>query len=200
MDSKYENIDDLNFTWDFGDREKSFGNKTNHTFEKSGQYLVTLKNMKPDAKFSLRNKTVFADEFFALTSESSDFDGEIIKFEWEIEGVKIHGESIVYSFREAGNQTIILRVFDNLGDSSVLERKIEVLEKEKKNGGEIVKVEDETDLTFVYLLLGVLIVLICLMLFVMLKTEKKGKIKKKEKEAKKEMIGGKNLMIDVDLK
>ncbi len=198
LDSKYENLRNLTFEWDFGDGEKDFGDKTTHTFEKSGKYLVTLivrdnsgfesehtisvnvKNMKPDAKILLKNESLFAGELFVLTSESFDLDGEIIKFEWEIEGVKIYGESVIYSFSEAGNYTIILRVFDNLGDYSEEEMEIKVLEQRQEIPAKIEK--DETDLTFVYLLGGILFILFGLMFSLMLKTRKREKVARKEKE------------------
>ncbi len=143
--------------------------------------MVTVENMKPAAKMSF-NETVRAGEVFVLNSQSSDLDGEIVKFEWEIEGVKIYGESIIYSFSKAGNYTIILRVFDNLGDSYEIEKKVVVLEKEGESGKKVVKVEGETDLTLVYILGGILFILFGLMSAVMLKSRKKEKVTRKEKE------------------
>lgn len=157
---KYEII---SYSWDFGDENKATGESVKHQYiskgENDGRYLVTLKVSYRDIKsgeelsetFTL--DVVFANEqvnaYFEAdstsgsipltvnfdASESLDPDGEIVDYEWDLDGDGSYDdgkdEKVSYTYDKYGTYTVKLRVTDNNGESDTMEMEIVVDEGDK---------------------------------------------------------------------
>ena len=60
-------------------------------------------------------------------SQSQDEDGGITSYIWEIEGKKIEGNSINYTFLQTGEKSIKLTITDNSGESRTKEYQVNVV-------------------------------------------------------------------------
>lgn len=157
---KYEII---SYSWNFGDENKATGESVKHQYESKGEddgrYLVTLKVSYRDIKtgeelseeFTL--DVVFANEkvnaYFEAdqtsgsiplivnfdASESLDPDGEIVDYEWDLDGDGSYDdgndEKVSYTYDKYGTYTVKLRVTDNNGESDTMEMEIVVDEGNK---------------------------------------------------------------------
>ena len=76
---------------------------------------VTVTNSKPEAAFSYSPNSPVPDEEIRFDSgSSSDSDGEIVDYRWEVDGDYAGDEQTMdYSFDTAGEYDISLEVFDN---------------------------------------------------------------------------------------
>ncbi len=127
------------YSWDFGDGAKSSGEKVTHSYNKSGRYKVTLR-VDDDAdvanSFSMDNLTIKVnfppvakagkDQIVAQRevvyfsgSESSDEDGEIVKYEWAYgDGAYGEGINVSHAYANPGKYKVHLRITDNSGTKS----------------------------------------------------------------------------------
>ncbi|HOJ16871.1 MAG TPA: stalk domain-containing protein, partial [Caldisericia bacterium] len=93
------------------------------------EYIST--NSPPFANFTITPEKVSAQKDITFdASNSTDSDGEIVKYEWnfgkgEIEGDKV----IIHRFNKAGNYDVTLKVTDNEGSSGNITKTITVSEK-----------------------------------------------------------------------
>lgn len=86
-------------------------------------------NKGPIIKLSDENFTVdLLNEFTLDASPSEDEDGEIVNYEWEIDGREIReGKALKHVFEELGNHTIKLKVTDDSGETRTSEFQVSVL-------------------------------------------------------------------------
>ncbi len=156
LDSKVYQV--LSYSWDFGDGGEGNGQIVSHRYvekaDKDGLYTVTLSvnymNIKSgellEAEFStevgIKNELVAAD--FSMdpdkggapltvnfdASKSSDPDGEIVSYEWDMDGDgrfdDEEGETVDYTFEQEGDYEISLRVTDNNGEYDVVTKTLQV--------------------------------------------------------------------------
>jgi PKD repeat protein len=93
------------------------------------EYIST--NSPPFANFTITPEKVSAQKDITFdASNSTDSDGEIVKYEWnfgkgEIEGDKV----IIHRFNKAGSYDVTLKVTDNEGSSGNITKTITVSEK-----------------------------------------------------------------------
>lgn len=152
-DSK--NYDIISYFWDFGDGTAGAGsNVETHTYERkgSGRYDVKLtltfknKTTGEEATDSVEHVVTIADEKVAaileadvesgtapLTvefdgSKSTDPDGTIETYAWEIDGGGFEegDATYTYTFEQVGDYTVRLRVTNNKGDYDIAEKIIKV--------------------------------------------------------------------------
>src|SRR5262249_6923947 len=85
-------------------------------------------NKAPIAKFTYTpSKGTIASTFQFDASPSTDSDGTIASYKWEIsDGTKPQGKLIKKQFKDTGDYTIRLTVTDNKGGSSSVEKEITV--------------------------------------------------------------------------
>lgn len=141
----------ISYDWDFGDGETGTGAVVSHVYEDKGVYEVTLVvtdstgqtgarieivealNRTPTARFTFSPYWVFAlqnAEFDA--SESSDPDGEIVKYMWDFgDGTSDEGMNVTHSFPFGPNNnpwtaTVTLTVVDDDGKTSTTYKQINV--------------------------------------------------------------------------
>ncbi len=129
----------IDYIWNFGDGTNSSGAVVSHQFTDNGQYTVTLyvvdnrngesepttkilmiNNQKPVGKIRRFAKEDWeAGEPYTFESESTDIDGTIVAYYWEIDGVKIadwgNDSSIKYTFDKHGEYKVKLMVRDDDG-------------------------------------------------------------------------------------
>ena len=122
------------YAWDFGDGSTGTGRTVDYTYEESGAFEVSLTVTDDDgAQASTTNEIVvnvppsariLADPVdgvapFTVTfdaSESSDSDGEIASYEWEVaDNAPTSGATLEHTFEEPGVHPVQLTVTDNLG-------------------------------------------------------------------------------------
>ena len=129
------------YSWDFGDGTNGSGIKVNHTYQKAGNYTVTLL-VTDDTNLSDTTATVIKvinDDTPAPTlipptasftlnttegkapltvncnaSTSTDSDGNIVSYTWNFgDKAKGKGVKVNHVYKKAGNYTITLTVTDN---------------------------------------------------------------------------------------
>lgn len=148
----------ISYLWDFGDGATATGPTVSHKYtskgEEAGRYIVSLKITYRDLKTNEEKQDILTHdvviinekvnaEFTALpekgeaplkvsfdASESLDPDGEIIAYEWDLDGDgnydDAQGEEAEYTFEKVGVYEVKLRVTDNSNDWDTAEMEIEV--------------------------------------------------------------------------
>jgi len=132
--------------WDFGDGTGVIsGEEVEHTFERSGEFIVTLVvvgpsgtgratttihalNNPPVASFSFYPQDPFQEEQVTFDGSSSyDPDGEIVKWEWDFgDGATGEGEVVDHAFSTPGDYLVILTVTDNSGAQAQMSQTVTV--------------------------------------------------------------------------
>ena len=122
------------YAWDFGNGATGAGRTVEHTYEDSGAFEVSLTVTDDDsAQASATNEVVvnvppsariLADPVDGVApvtvsfdaSESSDSDGDIASYEWEVgDNAPTSGAMLEYTFEEPGVHAVRLTVTDDLG-------------------------------------------------------------------------------------
>jgi PKD repeat protein len=131
----------VSYIWGFGDGEAATGIKTNHMFEYSGVYTVTLAvtdndgaavdvthtvtvkssapNVPPVASFTQSAETVNVGETVSFdASASSDSDGTLVNYSWAFgDGISATGVTADHAYSVAGTYTVTLTVTDDDGST-----------------------------------------------------------------------------------
>jgi chitinase len=138
--------DITDWLWDFGDGTPVIsGRKVEHTYERSGDFIVTLVvvgpsgtgrgttmihalNNPPTADFSFYPQDPFQDERVTFDASSSfDPDGEIVSWEWDFgDGSMGEGEVVDHAFSTPGDFTVVLTVTDDSGAQAVASQTVTV--------------------------------------------------------------------------
>ncbi|MBT7483751.1 PKD domain-containing protein, partial [Candidatus Peregrinibacteria bacterium] len=153
----------ISYSWDFGDEKEATGDTVSHLYtskgEDDGRYIVSLDvdyrdnktseeftdNFTVDVVFSNEQVNAHFDAYptsgaIPLTvsfdaTESSDPDGEIVEYEWDLDGDGSFDDGdeleMEYTYEQYGTYTVKLRVTDNNGESDIMETEILVDEGEK---------------------------------------------------------------------
>ncbi|MCI5221188.1 MAG: PKD domain-containing protein [Candidatus Electrothrix sp. AR4] len=129
--------DQLSYTWDFGDKNKSRGVKTSHQFIAHGVYPVTLTvddntglgnsdntdmtmvhiNSPPEAIIRTDDKLVCVGEHVLFdASLSKDPEGGPLRYFWNFgDGHTVEDASPVHTYEQAGDYSVSLKVVDDSG-------------------------------------------------------------------------------------
>lgn len=126
----------IEYLWNFGDNSISKGLKTTHTYAVSGKYRVILTvkdgsgttsavrsdtvlvtiNHPPVADPGMTQIVAVGEEVQFDGSFSSDPDGNIVSYEWELErGVIKTGKKISHTYEKPAIYQVLLKVCDNAG-------------------------------------------------------------------------------------
>ena len=142
------------FEWDLdGDGQyEATGQSVSHTYAESGEFSVSLRvtdsdgltdttsqtvsvtagNSVPNAAFDISQSAPPAGEPVTFdASSSSDSDGSLTRFEWDIDGdgsYDLTGTTIEHTFGSPGEYEVRLRVTDSGGKQSVVTRTVTVAE------------------------------------------------------------------------
>lgn len=131
------------WAWDFGDGVASEGQTTSHTYQRGGNYTVTLIVTDDQGELALQTQSLRiigrhpvarftftpqipneGKEVTLNASGSFDLDGTIVRYEWDFDGdgeVELITDqpTTTHAFPEGGDNEIILRVIDDEGDVSL---------------------------------------------------------------------------------
>ncbi|MEM2899676.1 MAG: PKD domain-containing protein, partial [Thermoplasmata archaeon] len=137
----------VKYTWMFGDGTVGVGETVTHQYKKKGVYTITvtatdnngmsmavpksirIDNRAPTASFvySPSENIMSLEPVFFYANDSSDMDGVISSYSWDIGiGNKMAGKIVSYSFPEPGSYEIRLTVIDDNGDSTSILKTISV--------------------------------------------------------------------------
>lgn len=137
----------VGYAWQLGDGTSSDAPLLLHTYERKGQYLVTLvitdatgrtghasttidaKNRPPVAAFDVAPSVVARDQWIRFdAARSTDPDGIIVAWEWRFpDGSFYVGPSISHWFQAAGVYDVELTVIDEDGAASTVTRALRVI-------------------------------------------------------------------------
>ncbi len=127
--SSYDNHEIKNIVWNI-DGVKKYGTLIEHTFEDPGEknikinisdssnnynsrsFNINVKDTTSPNAVSKDNLSVDIGENFTLNAGKSNDNYGIKSYEWIIENKILSGENITYSYDQAGEYKIILRVID----------------------------------------------------------------------------------------
>ncbi|MFW6376230.1 MAG: PKD domain-containing protein, partial [Thermoplasmatota archaeon] len=144
--------------WDFGDENTSNLQNPIHEYVDDGSYLVKLSVTDDDGCVSnitkeiiIENRPPQADfvyeykdgdktsKLIFFTDNSSDLDGEIVNWTWHVgeDGI-VYGKDIEHEFSSAGQYDVKLTITDDDGDSSSIEKTINIREKSASGKGDII--------------------------------------------------------------
>lgn len=133
------------YEWDFGDDTKSSGKIINHTFNKRGNIMVTLKvtdytmrtgiaakqiltYSKPSALFTASLLTVKTPQVIGFDASASyDNYEKIVAYKWSFgDGTSGGGKIIIHRFPKKGNYTVTLEVINDQGYTGEMSKAIDV--------------------------------------------------------------------------
>jgi PKD repeat protein len=150
VDAQNSDDDDGNvasFRWNWGDGTTANGRRSTHKYNQLGNYTVTLsvtdndgasdaagkaleilRNSLPIPIFSISPSKGSTFTNFAFdASRSNDPDGRIVDYRWDFgDGKRAKGEDVEHVYDEQGNYDVVLTVEDNRGQTSKLEKGVEV--------------------------------------------------------------------------
>lgn len=129
--------ENLIYNWNFGDGQTAAGAQVEHTYEKSGNYQVSLVvddgkgtpvsqsvdmtavsiNGRPTAVLSGIEKACVSDALTFDASQSSDPDGDSLKYTWDFgDGTVVEGKSKAsYAYKKGGTYRVTVSVDDGKG-------------------------------------------------------------------------------------
>lgn len=128
----------VEYEWDFGD-EKKYGAVIQKGYSEPGEYPVYL-TVKDNSGGGFAVDTMFvtvnappqpvvmgAREYLRgrvnlSASDSYDPDGEIVSYEWRLDGKRFSGEDLEYTFDKPGSYDVELIIVDNSGTYSSVQR------------------------------------------------------------------------------
>jgi PKD repeat protein len=129
----------IEYLWEFGDGKRDTGKVVRHQFETSREYSVKLKvkdndglsgeaireviirGKQPRAAFTTIGSTEPGSIIEFDGSESSDDDGRIVDFNWDMgDSTKLNGKKVTHKYNNNGNYNVKLTVTDdsNLSDTA----------------------------------------------------------------------------------
>ncbi|MDY6837598.1 MAG: PKD domain-containing protein [Thermodesulfobacteriota bacterium] len=140
--------DDTNiarYEWDFGDGHTGRGRQPRHFYTEEGTYTVTLTVYDNLLQSDTDETTVTIGTGNAPVAEAGGpyaggvggppayFDGSgssddcgILKYEWDVDGVKLYGMRPVYTYAAAGTYQVTLTVEDGAGQTSTDTAEVEI--------------------------------------------------------------------------
>jgi len=130
----------IEYRWDFGDNHTGSGMKIAHVYASPGTYNVTLTvkdasgtktavqcetvritiNNPPVADAGREQIVAIGDKVRFRGGFSSDSDGKIVSYKWEVdEGVVLEGKNVNYVYEKPGTYQVQLTVTDNDGAQDI---------------------------------------------------------------------------------
>ena len=135
----------VNWTWDFGDGNFSYFENATHQYVDYDDYIVNLTvkdnedatdsveqvvsviNSLPVANFTIEPVSPFANQTVFFNSTSSDVDGFIVNWTWDMDdGTILYGEQITHQYVDDGDYTVNLTVKDDENDVGSIEQVVSI--------------------------------------------------------------------------
>ncbi|MCU0286626.1 MAG: PKD domain-containing protein [Acidobacteria bacterium] len=141
----------VTYEWDFGDGTTAAGMSVNHKYVDSGTYSVSLEVTDNTGNTGNINKSITVssnqvpipifiyspmspktgENVYFNASGSSDPDGSIVKFQWDMgDGAIVSGEKITHRYAEPGTYNVLLEVTDNSGNTGNTSKTITVVDNQ----------------------------------------------------------------------
>ena len=134
------------YIWDFGDGAKAFGPLVSHTYERPGEYTVTLRVYDQDGlsdertlrvrvlpppptpDFTFGPQRPGAGELITFdASASTSPNGEIVEYRWSFgDGETAEGMVVQYRYWYGGSYPVTLTVVDELGATATVTKMVTV--------------------------------------------------------------------------
>ncbi|MCD6448542.1 MAG: PKD domain-containing protein, partial [Thermoplasmata archaeon] len=150
----------VNYTWSFGNGNKSYETNATWKYADDGLYVVTLtvidddsaktimekeinvSNVPPKALFTVKPTKPRQDEKVVFNASTSyDPDGHIVNYTWDFQSdgiVDAYGLEVTYKYEKKGNYFVTLTIVDDDGASDSMQILVNVREKEKVPGFEFI--------------------------------------------------------------
>jgi PKD repeat protein len=143
--------DIVSYQWNFGDGSTAEGVSVNHKYADAGTFTVSLKVTDNTGNTSSANKNLTVsgnqsptalfvysptspkpgENIFFNASNSSDPDGTIVKFQWDMgDGANRSGAEITHRYSNAGTYNVLLIVTDNSGNTGSTSKTITVADNQ----------------------------------------------------------------------
>jgi uncharacterized repeat protein (TIGR01451 family) len=135
----------VNCTWDLSDGAILYGEHVIHSYADDGSYTVTLtvtdddgavdtashvvsvSNVAPSASFTVAPSDPLTGNVVYFNSTSSDFDGSIVNWTWDLgDGDILYGEHVIHSYADDGSYTVTLKVVDGDGATNTMSQQVAV--------------------------------------------------------------------------
>ena len=137
----------VNYTWNFGDGNVSYGRNTSHKYADNGMYNVTLTIADNDGATNSTSKAIYVSNILPAAafnytplnptdmdmitfnaSNSSDLDGIVVNYTWDFgDGSAGYGCIAFHRYLSDGNYTVKLTVRDNDDGINSTEKNIAIL-------------------------------------------------------------------------
>jgi len=190
-------IDDLNYTWKFGNEGTAHGSTVNHTFQGSGKHKVELAlrdddgdidilqknvnvvNVPPTAFFTLTGELTIGQKIKLNASGSSDTPGDLpdLEYRWTVGYKKLEGKVVEFQPVREGRTVITLVVTDDDGDSDEFKSTVNVLPLEKEEGDDDGSARGVLENRMVIPVIAIVVLGgAALLVVVLLKRKRKGKL------------------------
>ncbi|MEJ2558516.1 MAG: PKD domain-containing protein, partial [Anaerolineae bacterium] len=147
----------VTYAWDFGDGTTADQVKVSHSYSKAGRYQVTLTvtddgrlsagatlavrieepatNQPPTAVISATTTAVVSQTVHFDGNGSSDGDGSIVKYDWDLgDGTTAIGRVVTHTYSATGTYTVTLTVTDDGGLTASAGHVLQVSESSQSNG------------------------------------------------------------------
>jgi len=128
----------VNWSWSFGDGNRSFLQHPTHTFSDSGNYTVNLTitdndnatntteqyiqimNREPQAHYTITPDQPTTAQLIQFTDTSTDVDGSIVNWTWDFgDGTISHQQHPTHQYTDNGEYQISLSIRDDDGESNM---------------------------------------------------------------------------------
>ena len=147
--SSDENDPIASYRWDFGDGQDGSGSIASHTYALPGDYVVTLsltdvKGGASEASCSVRvrERSLPVADFSVIPlgddvprtgspvrfrDESSDVDGQIVSWEWDLgDGATAGDEVVEHAYDRPGEYLVLLRVVDDQFEAAIQSQSVHI--------------------------------------------------------------------------
>ena len=135
----------INWTWNFGDGNISFGENVTHQYSINSSYTVRLTvcdddnasdfiekivyvgNQLPVANFTIEPQSPTVSDLVYFNSTSYDIDGYIINWTWNFgDGNISFGENIVHQYEYKGQYVVRLEIIDDSGETTNVSKNVQI--------------------------------------------------------------------------
>ena len=148
----------VNYTWNFGDGNTSYGKNVTHRYIDNGTYTVTLtvmdddggttsyprninvSNVAPTASFTYDPDDPKTGKYITFRTTSSDPDGDIVNVTWNFDDgdIEQNGNLINHQYESEGDYLVTLTVIDNDGATATATQVIKVQDEDEAAGFEFI--------------------------------------------------------------
>jgi len=135
----------VNWTWNFGDGNISYGENVTHQYSMNDSYIVRLTvcdddnatdftekivyvgNQLPVANFTIEPHSPTVSDLVYFNSTSYDIDGYIVNWTWNLgDGNYSFGQNIVHQYEYKGPYAVTLEIIDDGGETVNVSKNVQI--------------------------------------------------------------------------